>query len=1036
MIKKLLFLFTLLCGINFYSQTTLATGDMAIIGIDTQNREFLFVTFVDLDEGTIIYFSDKPADGDFSLDEGAEGHLRYTVPSGGISAGTVIRRTTTSPDFLPEGSGTFSLGSPFNRGNDNVTAYQGPSAGLVTTYLHAVGENIYLGTFPPVFTAQLRFNFDDAKYIGTRSGETASSYFDLINNTSNWATSDGGVAPFDLTSFEITISPGVNASVTNLFNFFYFENNGPSVEQSFLIEGENLIDNVLIEVPDFFEITLTPGSNYSDSIILTPVDGMVAPTTIYVRLMAGFTEGGYSSTITISSAGTTTKFVGLFGEVGSRPPLTLQTIWSGPLSTGLPNGIEVYVLEDIEDLSIFGLGSTNDGTGYFGQEFAFPAVPASAGDFIIVTDDAAYFQEFFGFSADYVSPVAAISGNDAIELLAFGDVIDTYGYVGTNGAGTFWDYDDGWASRIQGTGPDGQTFNPGNWTISGTGVLTGAAINSEAFRPVPIGGFLINWVGLVDNDWNKAGNWSPGRVPTASDDAYINVSSNPPFINGTFTVNNLFLYDKLTIQTGNLSVGGDVDGTSGHIQVESGASLLTYGTISGDNHVIIRNTTFSTGTGKYSVVGAPVSGANTAVLGKLVYGYDENVPYLPSFGDDRFYRVVNEPMPVGEGYFSAFTGTVEFVGNPHTGTYLIPLVYTASEDVDAGYNLVSNPYPAALDVVEMFFTNAATIDPVIFIWDDDNPQGTRGSNEDYITYNAIGTVGPNGNSFNGYVGTAQGFFVKASTEGANLEFNNTMKVLDLNADENFFRTREGSTTHVNSRLAELLQDIQKLKLSVKNSSSGSYNEVLFGFVDDATLGYDRLYDAPKFMGNQKLQLYSFIENDIYAIQGLPHIQDEIIIPLGLLMSENGNFQFNIELLENMPENVTMYIQDKLLNIYTEINTNQPVNFTSEVDYDSLRFNLVLSTDSTLGVENSKALDNNLVIFASKNSIKLKLKGNMTLPSAKLIVQDVLGRTVLSTNIDESFNTYEINHNFVDNSKFYIISVESNLGTTVKKVIIN
>ena len=62
--------------------------------------------------------------------------------------------------------------------------------------------------------------------------------------------------------------------------------------------------------------------------------------------------------------------------------LIITGVIDGPLTGGLPKAVELYVIADIPDLSIYGLGSANNGGGTDGQEFTFPAVAATEGDFI------------------------------------------------------------------------------------------------------------------------------------------------------------------------------------------------------------------------------------------------------------------------------------------------------------------------------------------------------------------------------------------------------------------------------------------------------------------------------------------------------------------------------------------------------------------------------------------------------------------------------------------------------------------------------
>ena len=46
--------------------------------------------------------------------------------------------------------------------------------------------------------------------------------------------------------------------------------------------------------------------------------------------------------------------------------LVLTAVYDGPLNGGHPKGIEIYVSQDIADLSIYGLGSANNGGGRIG----------------------------------------------------------------------------------------------------------------------------------------------------------------------------------------------------------------------------------------------------------------------------------------------------------------------------------------------------------------------------------------------------------------------------------------------------------------------------------------------------------------------------------------------------------------------------------------------------------------------------------------------------------------------------------------------
>ena len=147
--------------------------------------------------------------------------------------------------------------------------------------------------------------------------------------------------------------------------------------------------------------------------------------------------------------------------------LVITGVIDGPLSGGLPKAVELCALADIPDLSIYGVGSANNGGGTDGEEFTFPADPVSAGTFIHVASEATGFADFFGFAPAHTSGAASINGNDAIELFMSGGVIDVFGDINVDGTGQPWEHLDGWAYRDNGTGPDGATFTIGNWSFSG-----------------------------------------------------------------------------------------------------------------------------------------------------------------------------------------------------------------------------------------------------------------------------------------------------------------------------------------------------------------------------------------------------------------------------------------------------------------------------------------------------------------------------------------------------------------------------------------
>ena len=115
--------------------------------------------------------------------------------------------------------------------------------------------------------------------------------------------------------------------------------------------------------------------------------------------------------------------------------LVISGVIDGPLSGGVPKAVELFVVNDIADLSVYGIGSANNGDGTDGEEFTFPAgASASAGSYIYIASEVEGFTAFFGSAPDYDSSSMAINGDDAVELFKDGSVIDTFGDINTDGS--------------------------------------------------------------------------------------------------------------------------------------------------------------------------------------------------------------------------------------------------------------------------------------------------------------------------------------------------------------------------------------------------------------------------------------------------------------------------------------------------------------------------------------------------------------------------------------------------------------------------
>jgi len=169
--------------------------------------------------------------------------------------------------------------------------------------------------------------------------------------------------------------------------------------------------------------------------------------------------------------------------------LIITGVLDGPRTGGKPKCIELYALEAIEELSIYGVGSVNNGKGVSKKEFTFPEGSLDRGEFIYVSYEAEEFAQFFGFAPEYTGGVASINGDDAIELFEGDSVIDVFGDIDRDGTGEAWEYRDGWVYRREHVTSPSDTFSMDEWELSGVGALDDESNNSLASNPFPLKSF-------------------------------------------------------------------------------------------------------------------------------------------------------------------------------------------------------------------------------------------------------------------------------------------------------------------------------------------------------------------------------------------------------------------------------------------------------------------------------------------------------------------------------------------------------------------
>ena len=88
------------------------------------------------------------------------------------------------------------------------------------------------------------------------------------------------------------------------------------------------------------------------------------------------------------------------------PPDANALVLTAVLDMDLPEAgstgkaVQVQAMDDIPDLSWYGVGVANNGGGTDGQEYQFPTVSVDSGDVVWLVRDEAAYANYFGADLD------------------------------------------------------------------------------------------------------------------------------------------------------------------------------------------------------------------------------------------------------------------------------------------------------------------------------------------------------------------------------------------------------------------------------------------------------------------------------------------------------------------------------------------------------------------------------------------------------------------------------------------------------------
>ncbi len=497
----------------------------------------------------------------------------------------------------------------------------------------------------------------------------------------------------------------------------------------------------------------------------------------------------------------------------------------------------------------------------------------------------------------------------------------------------------------------------GTTTLGSVGTSAARTFNEYTTEYTPSGNFFtigvtnvrFEWDGSDDTDWNLAANWTRNQVPTTSDNIVIpsGMPRYPALNSGSDAiVNNLTIESGATLTVPSNQVL-DIRGAllnNGTLHLLNEAQLLDAGDIDGTGS--FKMDRYVTGGYAYHYLSSPVENATDATLANK-FVHSNGFAYIFKFteananGDLRNNSGWSQQsglLEIGKGYGVTYhnNATETFSGGKfNTGNLSTTITYQAVDAAFRGWNLVGNPYPSNLNA--QAFVNANTkIDGTLRFWDDDKTLGDGYQTNDYAYWNSMGGTKANEGTKEptDYIAAGQAFFVSHNSgEGTSnlLNFTNAMR---NTGSAVFFKKNQDTET------------IQRLKLELKGTKKNEYHQTLVGFKADATEGYDRLYDgrkAPVHLENAPANFYSLLEEDPYAIQGLPlrweGAPKDLTVKLGVNLRFAKEYTLNLIQFENFAPGYDIYLVDKTAGKTLNLRETTTYTFSANAGLDQDRFEL-------------------------------------------------------------------------------------------------
>lgn len=148
----------------------------------------------------------------------------------------------------------------------------------------------------------------------------------------------------------------------------------------------------------------------------------------------------------------------------------------------------------------------------------------------------------------------------------------------------------------------------------------------------------------------------------------------------------------------------------------------------------------------------------------------------------------------------------------------------------------------------------------------------------------------------------------------------------------------------------------ELKLRTTGEDGETYSTLL-AFTDDATDGFDHVWDKPLAVEQGVLSLFSELDKQPMAIQAWPGVKHDRIVPIGLEANMDGEFIIDASDMKYFEETAMIILEDRHTGIMQNLTVNPEYHFQAEALNNSGRLFLHFRPPLTLETYEESCLKN-------------------------------------------------------------------------------